>query len=132
MIMGKDSALTLHLSQQLEALSCELAEARQTIETIREGGVDALVVKGSAGDQVYTLISTDHLYRTLLEEMNEGALSVTSDGLILFANRRFAKMVGAPLAQVIGSRIQKWMSPADQKIFDTLLQSDTEKNMAKN
>jgi PAS domain S-box-containing protein len=129
--MGKDSALTLHLSQQLEALSRELAEARQTIEAIREGGVDALVVKGSAGDQVYTLISTDHLYRTLLEEMNEGALSVTSDGLILFANRRFAKMVGAPLAQVIGSRIQKWMSPEDQKIFDILLQSDTEKKYGK-
>jgi len=119
------------LSQQVDTLQTELAEARQTIDAIREGNVDALVVKGQAGEQIYTLIHTDYLYRILLEEMSEGALSVMPDGLILFANRRFAEMVGSPLAKVIGAKIQKWLIPENQAIFDALLKSDSQEKYGK-
>jgi PAS domain S-box-containing protein len=115
------------LSKEVERLQRELSESRQTIEAIREGEVDALVVKGKSGEQIFTRISTDHLYRTLLEEMSEGALAVTSEGLVVFANKRFAKMVGAPLKQVIGQKIQKWMSADNQTIFNALLKADLSK-----
>ena len=128
----QDDADTIHnLTEQEETLRRELAEARQTIDAIRAGNVDALVVKGDSGEQIYTLINTDHLYRILLEEMNEGALSVMPDGLILFANRRFAKMVGAPLAKVIGEKIQKWLIPGNQEIFNALLKSDSQEKYGK-
>lgn len=128
----QDDADTIHnLTEQVEILRRELAEARQTIDAIRAGNVDALVVKGDSGEQIYTLINTDHLYRILLEEMNEGALSVMPDGLILFANRRFAKMVGAPLAKVIGEKIQKWLIPENQEIFNALLKSDSQEKYGK-
>lgn len=128
----QDDADTIHnLTEQVETLRRELAEARQTIDAIRAGNVDALVVKGDSGEQIYTLINTDHLYRILLEEMNEGALSVMPDGLILFANRRFAKMVGAPLAKVIGEKIQKWLIPENQEIFNALLKSDSQEKYGK-
>ena len=128
----QDDADTIHnLTEQVETLRRELAEARQTIDAIRAGNVDALVVKGDSGEQIYTLINTDHLYRILLEEMNEGALSVMPDGLILFANRRFAKMVGAPLAKVIGEKIQKWLIPGNQEIFNALLKSDSQEKYGK-
>jgi len=126
-----DSQTIRKLSQQVDTLQTELAEARQTIDAIREGNVDALVVKGQAGEQIYTLIHTDYLYRILLEEMNEGALSVMPDGLILFANRRFAEMVGSPLAKVIGAKIQKWLIPENQAIFDALLKSDSQEKYGK-
>ncbi len=128
----QDDTDTIHnLAVQVETLRRELAEARQTIDAIRAGNVDALVVKGDSGEQIYTLINTDHLYRILLEEMNEGALSVMPDGLILFANRRFAKMVGAPLAKVIGEKIQKWLIPENQEIFNALLKSDSQEKYGK-
>ena len=126
-----DSQTIRKLSQQVDTLQTELVEARQTIDAIREGNVDALVVKGQAGEQIYTLIHTDYLYRILLEEMNEGALSVMPDGLILFANRRFAEMVGSPLAKVIGAKIQKWLIPENQAIFDALLKSDSQEKYGK-
>ncbi len=38
----------------------------------------------------------------MVQEMAEGALTVTSDGLILFSNEQFAAMLRSPLEQVIG------------------------------
>ena len=38
-----------------EALRAQLAEATATLNAIRRGEVDAIVVAGPAGDQVYTL-----------------------------------------------------------------------------
>ena len=73
-----------------EELRARLEEAEATLDAIRRGEVDALIVAGPAGNQVYTLTDADRIYRTLIEEMNEGALTVAGDGMILYANRRFA------------------------------------------
>ena len=45
--------------------------------------------------------------------MGDGAVTLTQDGLILYANRRLAELVGVPLEQVIGSTIFRFMSPED-------------------
>ena len=94
-----------------EALSARLAETTATLDAIRRGEVDAILVAGPAGDQVYTLTDADRIYRTLIEEMNEGALTVARSGMILYANRRFADLVKTPLAAVIGSALQRWLAP---------------------
>ncbi len=104
-----------------EELRARLEEAEATLEAIRRGDVDAIVVAGPAGDQVYTLTDADRIYRTLIEEMNEGALTVAQDGMILYANRRFADLVDAPLATVIGSSLQRWMAPESQAALVRLL-----------
>jgi hypothetical protein len=62
------------------------------LQAIRHSEVDALVVSGPAGPQVYTLQSADHPYRILVQEMQEGALTLASTGLILYANLAFARM----------------------------------------
>ena len=53
--------------EQLEAenarLQSELYEARETIEAIRSGRVDALVVERPGGDEVYVLSNADRPYR---------------------------------------------------------------------
>jgi PAS domain S-box-containing protein len=86
--------------------------------------VDALIVSGVAGEQVFTLKGADHSYRVLIEDMNEGALTLTAEGVILYANRRFGEMLETPLEKVIGSAIHTWIVPADQKIFQALLRRD--------
>jgi PAS domain S-box-containing protein len=111
------------LAKDYAALQRELAEAKQTIEAIREGTVDALVVKGKSGEQVFTRVGADHPYRILLEEMVEGALAINLDGVILFANKRFAKMVGTPLSKVMGSNIQTWLTPEGQAVFNSFSQA---------
>jgi hypothetical protein len=51
-----------------------LEEAEETLRAIRQGEVDALVVQGAQGEQVYTLKGADYAYRVILEEMGEGAI----------------------------------------------------------
>jgi PAS domain S-box-containing protein len=91
------------------------------MQAIRHGEVDALVVSGVTGDQVFALEGADHAYRVLVESMKEGAVTVAHDGTILYCNRRFAEMVGAPLETVIGKSIQSFVVSEDLDAFNALL-----------
>ncbi len=117
------------LKREVDDLRTELLEAHAALDAIREGAVDALVVSGKSGEQIFTLINPDQPYRKLLEEMSEGALTVMPDGLILFSNKRFAEMVKSPLKNVIGCNLQSWLDPENRKILESLLKIDsTEKH----
>jgi PAS domain S-box-containing protein len=112
------------LTRENAELRIRLAEAEETLHAIRTGAVDALLVSGVDGDQVFTLKGADHAYRVLIEAMNEGALTVTMDGVILYANRRFAEMLKAPLEKIIGSSIYPWIASADHTRFAALVRHD--------
>jgi two-component system nitrate/nitrite sensor histidine kinase NarX len=103
-------------------LRARLDEAEDTLRAIRSGEVDALVVSGAGGDQIFTLKGAELPYRVLIEDMNEGALTLALDGVILYANQRFAEMLKTPLEKVIGSDIQNWIVPEHQGNLRVLLQ----------
>src|SRR5512143_1306866 len=92
-------------------LRARLNEAEDTLRAIRNGEVDALVVSSVDGDQIFTLKGAELPYRILIEEMNECALTLAMDGVILYANHRSAEMLKAPLEKVIGSTIHTWVVP---------------------
>lgn len=102
-------------------LRVRLAEAEETLRAIRRGDVDAVVVAGKQGDQVFTLQGAEHAYRLLIESMNEGALTLTPDKTILYANHCFAKMVKCPLEQVTGSSFRRFLSAKDGATLRPLL-----------
>ena len=85
--------------------------AQETLDAIRSGEVDAVIVRGSNGDQVYSLAGAEQPYRVYVERMQEGAVTVSTDGVILYCNRRFADMVGRPLERVIGSPLPDHIMP---------------------
>jgi two-component system, OmpR family, phosphate regulon sensor histidine kinase PhoR len=105
------------LEEELYEIRLQLEEANDTIEAIRTGEVDALVVKGEAGHQLYTLKSADQTYRMFIEKMNEGAITINKQGLILYCNSRFASMVEMPLAKVIGLPILDLVPEAYRQTF---------------
>ncbi|PTX95161.1 hybrid sensor histidine kinase/response regulator [Spartobacteria bacterium LR76] len=86
-------------------LQASLHEAQETLNAIRNGEVDAVVVTGSQGNKIYSLSGAEHPYRIYVEQMQEGAVTVTPEGLILYCNQRFAEMLGEPLDQVISSQL---------------------------
>jgi PAS domain S-box-containing protein len=107
-----------------ENIRWRLDEAEDTLRAIRSGEVDALIVSGVDGEQVFSLKGVDHSYRMLIEDMNEGALTLTPEGMIMYANRRFAEMLKTPLEKVIGSTIHTWVAPPDKKISKALLRQE--------
>ena len=89
---------------ELDELRRRLQEAEETLNAIRGGEVDALVVSGPSGEKVFTLEGAEYPYRVLVESMNEGAISLSNEGVILYCNSAFAQMVGVPLDQTHGPR----------------------------
>jgi len=98
-----------------------LVEARATLSAIRRGEVDAVVVEGELGPQVYTLDGAEFDYRTLIESMNEGAVVLTRSAVILYANAHFALMVERPLAQLMGRSLYELLSVDDQSRLGRML-----------
>src|SRR5512142_1168815 len=96
---------------RISELQSRLAEAEETLQAIRTGQVDALVVSGPEGDQIFALEGADHAYRILVEEMQEGTVTLDPDGLILYANRQFAAMMKTPVESIVGCNIQHFLAP---------------------
>ena len=86
-------------------LRSRLEEAEQTLEAIRNGQVDAVVVEGPRGPQVYNLEGPDRPFRIFVDHMQQGALSLSCADTILYCNAFFADLVKTPLEQVMGKRL---------------------------
>ena len=107
---------------ELNELRARLSEAEDTLQAIRNGEVDALLIADGDGERVYTLRGADASYRELIEQMHEGAVTLTTQGDIIYANRGFARLVDVPLEQVIGSSIDRFVDADDLDTLHTLLQ----------
>lgn len=104
-----------------EELQSHLAETEETLAAIRGGEVDAIMVPGRDGEQVYSISSAETPYRTFIEEMNEGAVTLSGEGLVIYCNQRFAELVNEPIERVIGSYLRRFIIPNDRSKFDKLL-----------
>lgn len=105
-----------------------LAELEATLDAIRTGAVDALVVSGPEGEQVFTLKGADQAYRVLVEAMNEGAVTVSSDGMVLYANARFARILKTPLEKVLGIPLSRFIAPREHKPVRKFLETSMRQN----
>jgi signal transduction histidine kinase len=124
MIENTERPLAEILSEIAE-LRSRLEEAQDTLRAIGSGQVDAFVVPGAEGEQVYTLQGPEHPYRILVETMNEGAATLSADGTILFCNNRLAAMLEVPLPSLLGTRLGSYLSPACRHLFAAMLEQCT-------
>jgi PAS domain-containing protein len=92
--MGKRKDNSTSPNTEMDELQRRLEEAEETLRAIREGEVDALVIDAPQGEVIYTLTGADYPYRLMIDEMNEGAVSVSPDSFILYSNRNFAGILG--------------------------------------
>ncbi len=60
---------------------------------------------------VYTLKGAADPYRLLVEQMSEGALTVSSTGVILYCNAAFARMIRRPRERLVGGLLSELMVP---------------------
>src|SRR6185437_7586336 len=106
--------------QRIAELTARLEEAEETLRAVRAGEIDAFIVQGPRGEQVYTLRSAEQPYRTLVEEMQEGAAILTVAGDIVYCNRQLATLVAVPLEDLIGRSLDMFLLGTDRAAFIAL------------
>lgn len=111
------------LVAEITELRLRLEEAEETLRAIQTGAVDALVIHESQGHRIYTLESADRPYRLLVEQMQQGAITLDVEGSILYANARFAEMLGKPQRELVGMALAETIAPDDRFRFETLLRA---------
>lgn len=116
-------ARSVEVGDEVASLRARLQEAEEPLRAIRHGEVDAVVVQGPRGVQLYTLKGADEPYRVLVEEMHQGAVTLSAEGSILYCNRRFAALLKRPLEQTIGLNFSSFVAVPEQPAFADMLQA---------
>jgi PAS domain S-box-containing protein len=110
--------------QQLEDLRQQLRQAEEVCAAIQAGEVDAVVVGRSDEQKRVLLMSGSYSrYRQIVEDMLQGAVTITPAGEILFANHAFAAMVGESVLNVLRTPLARWMAGEDQPRLAAFLKS---------
>lgn len=104
-------------------LRAQLAEARDTLRAIRGGEVDAVVVEGPEGTQLYTLESAEaasNRFRgDILAQIEDVVIAVDNAERITFINAAAERFYGVAYADAIGRelsilRTNRWAQPGDE------------------
>jgi diguanylate cyclase (GGDEF)-like protein len=104
------SAPDLAATPRSEAL-LQMTEAEDTLRAISRGEVDAFVVSdGEDGERVFTLSTADRPYRMFVENMREGAATLSASGLVLYANRRLAQLLSCAGEAIVGSPLSAFVA----------------------
>jgi PAS domain S-box-containing protein len=119
------SGITEKLYKENEALRQQLQEARAHIAAIKTGNIDALVLSGKEDIKVYTEETSDKIYRILIEEMHEGAVTLNEHGTILYCNSYFANMVKLPLQKITGTNFGVYIDFSKER-FEAFLKQGSE------
>ena len=122
----EDGESLQQLQREMHSLRERLREANETLDAIRNGDVDAVVVSGVDDvPRIYTLETADETYRFLVEEMREGALTLTREGDILYCNARFAKLTETVPERVIGGSFKRFVGDDEWPPVQELLEAES-------
>jgi sigma-B regulation protein RsbU (phosphoserine phosphatase) len=108
-------------ADELARLRTQILELDRALTAIRAGDVDAVVLGGPQGHQLYTLVSADRPYRVIVEEMGDGAVTVSERGTILYANLRLADLIETDRAALLGRDVTELVDASAANTLSSLL-----------
>ena len=121
--MSKETISEADYKARIEELENRLQDAEHLIDAIKSGEVDAFAFsRGTEEPEIFTLQSGDFAYRILVENINEGALNLSEDKLIVYTNSSFCELLGLSYDQVIGRRITEFLDPTQHTLFQQIFQ----------
>jgi PAS domain S-box-containing protein len=123
--MGKVSKTKQQLLLEIDELQNRLSECEDTLEAIRTGAVDALVGSDEHSEHIFTLQSVDYSYRVMAESMNEGAVTLDKNGIIVFVNQTFSDLAGREMSTLLGARFDDFLPSSLQDGFSSFLKECT-------
>ena len=103
------------LDAEISALKNRLEEAEDMRRAITSGEVDAFVVgHGEDNRKVLLLAGAYQRYRQVVERMQQGAVTVSVSGDVLFANQRFSDMLGVPMSKLFAVPLEVYVRAPDR------------------
>jgi diguanylate cyclase (GGDEF)-like protein len=124
--LANSSGPPIPLPTTLADALIRMTEAEDTLRAIAAGEVDAFVVSdGDSMRRVFTLATADRPYRIFVENMRDGAVTLSSNGLILYANRRLAELLARPRASIVGSPLSLFVAGGLPFDLDALRGADS-------
>ncbi len=111
------------LLEEIADLNSRLAEYEELIGAIRNGEVDALAINKDGKSDIFTLESADYTYRLLVEKSNEGSLTLSETGIILFCNEYIITLFGTSSENILGTFIFDWIDKQDIIAFQEIFRS---------
>jgi PAS domain S-box-containing protein len=110
------------LEREIALLRQQLEEAEELRHAISHGQVDAFVVgPGDDAKRVLMLSGAYARYRQLVEDMQQGAVTVSRSGEIMFTNHAFAELLGLRPIDLFRAPLQQYVAAADRPALDKLL-----------
>ena len=110
------TATAADLARENEELRQQLREAEELIAALRTRALDALAIQGAEGPRIFTLESADHGYRTLVEQMSEGAVLLAADGFVLYCNAALAQGLSCAQTDILGHSFSEFI-PAKYLVY---------------
>ena len=115
------------LIEEIRKINLELEENHNIIQAIRTGQIDAVVVT-KGGEKVFVLDDANIPYRRMIEEMNEGAVTFTLDGSVLFCNKAFAKLIDSKVENIVSKPVTSFTDSKFADVFRSI-SSDVKKDI---
>jgi PAS domain S-box-containing protein len=114
--------LEMEAKEELDLLRQRVQEAEETCLAIARGEVDAFVI-GQKDEQkrVLLLAGAYQRYRQLVEHMQQGAVTCSPQGDILYANQRFAAMLDVPLSSLYAAPLESYVAAPDRARLSAFL-----------
>jgi len=122
----KRSGKTARRPNQDELLE-RLQAAKASLSAIPSEGLDGLVLFGRSKPQIVTLQGGESAYHMLVEAMSEGAATLSTDGVVLYCNRRFSELLGRPVGKVLGVPLQSLVDKSYRDAIPAFLKSARKK-----
>ena len=106
---------------EVESLRSKVQELQETLRAISAGEVDAVLLSGADGPEIFTRQGAEYAYRAMVEAMNEGA-AILIDGKIVYSNSHLAEMLNTPLEKVIGQSLFDFVPQEKQQGMSDILE----------
>lgn len=109
--MSKEFKLRQPRGTEIVALRAQLKEAREVLKAIRSGEVDALIVEGVGGPQIYTLqgldAETNRFRGEILAQISDAVIACDPEGRVIYLNAAAEQLYGVTSTMVLGERLSE-------------------------
>ena len=93
------------LQQENNELRSKVEELQDTLDAIRSGEVDTLLIDTDKGKQLYSLSSEETSYRNVLEQLEKGIAICNEQGTIIYCNAYMKELFHSAKNDIVGSTI---------------------------